>query len=76
MKRKRSLSHHLRGRASEVISRLRLPARKPKGDPQNVRRVAMVSAALHQWRVSKLTPRGRKRHQADCQMCRVRLRWK
>jgi DNA-binding transcriptional MocR family regulator len=35
----------------EVIAALNLPPRGPKGDPNNIRRVAMISEALHKKRL-------------------------
>ena len=58
-----------------ILYRLRLPRRYPRGHVKNVERVRQMAAGLHQWRVAHLTGRGRARHDPECPMCRVRVRW-
>jgi len=41
----------------EVIARTVLPARGPKGDPQNINRVSVIANALHKEKVSRSTGR-------------------
>jgi len=41
----------------EVIARTVLPARGPKGDPQNINRVAILATALHKEKVSRSSGR-------------------
>jgi len=59
-----------------VLERLVLPRAHPKGSVANFNRVIHASAALHQWKISRLTPAGRKRHKVGCHICKVRLRWR
>ena len=63
-------------RMAEVLEALVLPPRAPSGSEENIRRVGLTAAALHQWKASRLTPKGRRRHRQNCSTCKVRLRWK
>lgn len=66
-----STSRYLNGwqRYREVLERLVLPPRMPRGDARNQRRTLHVNAALHQERV-----RGTKHLKRGCKLCRVRVR--
>ncbi len=59
-----------------LLAGLILPARQATGSLTNYRRSRLMAAAMHQWRVSRLTPRGQKGHNPGCSLCRVRLRWR
>jgi hypothetical protein len=72
------LRDHLRNltNPSLLFHVVHLPPRRPRGDPRNVRRVWMMAAANHRWRVARMEDSKRIKHERQCQMCRTRIRWK
>lgn len=64
-------------RNNAILRRVILPPRKPRGHVGNYRRTIAICAALHQGKVSRMTPSERAAHDPKtCGLCKYRVRMK